>query len=108
MIVVGVDGSEESKPALDWALDEARLRQTPLRAVYAWGMPVLGPWDFIPSPDLLDPKIIAGKAREHLGVGARGHGGFVGLLLGSVSQQCAQHTLAPIAIVRRPASGAEG
>lgn len=33
-------------------------------------------------------------------VGARGHGGFRGLLLGSVSQRCAQHTTIPLAIVR--------
>jgi nucleotide-binding universal stress UspA family protein len=33
-------------------------------------------------------------------VGSRGHGGFAGLFLGSVSQAVLHHTPAPIAIVR--------
>ena len=35
-IVVGVDGSQESKRALEWAVEEARLRQVPLDVVYAY------------------------------------------------------------------------
>ncbi|KOU49251.1 universal stress protein [Streptomyces sp. WM6378] len=34
-LVVGVDGSEESLRAVDWAADEAALRGLPLRLVYA-------------------------------------------------------------------------
>lgn len=39
MIVTGVDGSEESKAALHWALDEAKLRGTDVRVIHAWVMP---------------------------------------------------------------------
>lgn len=34
-LVVGVDGSEPSMRAVDWAADEAALRGVPLRLVYA-------------------------------------------------------------------------
>src|SRR5262245_20512335 len=40
-IVVGVDGSEESKEALAWAAEQARLTGAKLRAVHAWSIPAL-------------------------------------------------------------------
>jgi nucleotide-binding universal stress UspA family protein len=43
--------------------------------------------------------IEASEGAEMLVVGTRGHGGFVGVLLGSVSAQCAHHSRCPLVIV---------
>jgi nucleotide-binding universal stress UspA family protein len=138
VIVVGVDGSSESKAALRWALDEARLRGATLRVVRAWTTPLVYEGAFIP-PDALDTDALQQEAAEALDeligqasgaetpvsverlvvqgaparvlveaaeqadllvVGSRGHGGFAGLLLGSVSQQCAHHAPCPVVIIR--------
>ena len=43
--------------------------------------------------------IEAARGAELLVVGSRGHGGFVGLLLGSVSHQVTQHPPCPVVIL---------
>ena len=137
-IVVGVDGSEESKAALRWALDEGRLRSARVRAIYAWAFPHVDTWttgyvataqfniDALQhdAEEFLDSVIAEAKTEgvgvgraalegsaaqvlveaaaeaDLLVVGSRGRGGFAGLLLGSVSQQCAHHAPCPVVIVR--------
>lgn len=47
------------------------------------------------APALLE----AAQGADLVVVGSRGHGGFVGLLLGSVSQQVASHAACPVVIV---------
>lgn len=146
MIVVGVDGSNASLEALRWAVEEGRMRRTPVRALLAWRYahpieasdPYLLSLGFDPEPgdpgralrltearlasavdaalegledpDSVEQEVIEGHAAavlvdasaraELLVVGSRGHGGFSGLLLGSVSHACANHAACPVVIVR--------
>ncbi len=44
--------------------------------------------------------IEASQGAALLVVGSRGHGAFAGMLLGSVSQHCAQHASCPVLIMR--------
>jgi nucleotide-binding universal stress UspA family protein len=135
-IVVGVDGSNGARTALDFALHEARRRGAGVRVVAAWQLPAVayaggyGPGDSELYGELeqeardnathaleqmhaggleITTVVREGNAAhvllaeaadaDLLVVGSRGLGGFRGLLLGSVSQQCAHHTPCPLVIV---------
>ena len=58
-IVVGVDGSDGARVALEWAVEEARLRGAPLVAVHTWQAPplgmVAGSFD---APSTIDPELM--------------------------------------------------
>lgn len=133
-VVVGVDGSPNSKAALRWALREAELRRCELHVVSAYGhqLPgfgftgvtndelareqrdlleaaiaelgedrppvaiVLRVVDGHPTPVLVD----ASKGAELLVVGDRGYGGFAGLLLGSIGEQCVRRASCSVVVVR--------
>lgn len=48
-----------------------------------------------PARALLD----ASEGADLLVVGSRGHGGFTGVLVGSISQQCVHHAKCPVVVV---------
>lgn len=137
-IVVGVDGSKESRKALEWACEQARPGVLVV-AVSAWAVPPAPasppfggfPWgataemgdatramlndvvaevqhDF-PEADL-GQYVVAGNAAHELiklsesadlvVVGAKGHGGFTGMLIGSVSQHVLAHSSCTVVVVR--------
>jgi nucleotide-binding universal stress UspA family protein len=56
-----------------------------------------------PAKVLLD----ASSEAEMLVVGSRGHGGFVGQLLGSVSAPCAEHATCPVVVIHPRTDAAE-
>jgi len=142
---VGVDGSEGSVKALQWAASEARIRNARLHPVLAWEPRVraVGGVAVTPNADeiaafsrdalerldsLLDahseelagldiersaargaaaPVLLeAARGATLLVVGTHGRSGLVGLLLGSVSRECARHAPCPVVIVP-PSAGAD-
>jgi nucleotide-binding universal stress UspA family protein len=127
-VVVGVDGSRASYRALEWAAAEAARTGAVLEAHASYGsdymfisnqeveaamkkvldqaakhVAIVAPGisfkgmthEELPAKILID----ASKGADLLVVGSRGHGGFSGLLLGSVSQQCGRHAHCPVVIV---------
>ena len=139
-IIVGVDGSDNSRDALRWAYDEAAHHGASLNAVVVWhapSLPMQPPYGSLPpegyesqpardAMDLLERLTADLDARKpavdvrnstHQGnpakvlielsgsadllvVGSRGHGGFAGMLLGSVSQHLVAHAACPVVVVR--------
>lgn len=136
-IVVGIDGSESARAALDWAWDEAKRWDAELEVVHAWSYPyaygvegavVVPPQTLsADAAKLVDEEIAALRARKGdsvrtslvveeggaahtlldrgkdaamIVVGARGHGGFLSLLVGSVADQVVHHAECPVVVVR--------
>jgi nucleotide-binding universal stress UspA family protein len=139
-IVVGVDGSDASKNALRWAVEDARARGAEVVALHAYEVPVpvldLAPATPVDLPALVSEahddaqqfvtKVVAevigsvvsvdiapiavedeptralvdaSRDADLLVVGSHGHG-LSGLLLGSVSLECAKHAACPVVIFR--------
>jgi nucleotide-binding universal stress UspA family protein len=93
----GMDPSLDAKNVLAKAADDeaARLRNE----VVPDDVPTT--WEVVqghPAWKLIDVS----KGAELLVVGSRGHGGFVGALLGSVSQYVVTHAACPVVVVPDP------
>jgi nucleotide-binding universal stress UspA family protein len=101
---IGVTGLEGFSPVVGADLGE--LRRTAEVALDATLQEVVPDAEGIE----IERRVVEGAAAtvlvdesrqaDLLVVGSRGHGGFAGLLLGSVGQQCAQHAACPVVIVR--------
>jgi nucleotide-binding universal stress UspA family protein len=125
-VVVGVDGSVQSLAALRWGHRVAQEEGRPLVALHVHPYGRL-PRDVEPELDearawlaqLVTQELGAGAAsceveagapsegvlravgeEDLLVLGARGKGGFAGLHLGSVADQCARHAPCVVAVVR--------
>ncbi|MFG1674392.1 universal stress protein [Micromonospora sp. NPDC049282] len=126
-VVVGVDNSDVSSPAVDFAFAHAARHGLGVVAVHAYQRAAAGSdaQDEVRARMVTDAlagyrdtyphvpvreKLIHGRpaavlAAESAGaaltvVGTRGRGGFTGLLLGSTSQGVLHHASSPVAIVR--------
>lgn len=117
-VVVGVDGSPTSQRALEFAHAFAAAHHRDLCVLHA--RPSTGPTgptgpDALPTGTAevrVERRLVTGRAAPALieasagasltVVGSRGHGGFTGLLLGSVGHQVLHHAAGPVAVVHVP------
>jgi nucleotide-binding universal stress UspA family protein len=89
-----------SMPTPDDIQGEARTEM--LAVVAAEGITVDGGVDvttLVAEGTATQVLLEAAASADLLVVGSRGHGGFTGLLVGSVSQQCVSHSSVPVVVV---------
>ncbi|MFE7814312.1 universal stress protein [Streptomyces sp. NPDC057433] len=126
-LVVGVDGSEASLEAVDWAAAEAARHTVPLHLVHAAapeqeasdvigaaseragkGAPAVRLSSEVLQEDAASALIGKGRNAFALVLGSRGQGDLAGLLLGSVGLAVAARADCPVVVVRGSAEHREG
>ncbi len=127
-IVVGVDGSDPSHAAVEWAAADARDRRLPLKILHVceqWRDDLDGRKycagvveaaagrareidagiaveTELTGGNVVDTLIARSASADSTVLGSRGMGGFAGLLLGSVTMGVAGHAQGPVVVVRSP------
>ncbi len=102
---IGTTGLEGTYPALGGDIKELRdAAERDLDATLLESIPDTGTVEV--ERRVVEDRPAAALVEESRGadmvvVGSRGHGGFAGLLLGSVSQQVAYHAACPVVIVHQ-------
>ncbi len=84
----------------DWdpAADAGRVLDEAVRSTFG-AEPPAGLERTVHEGNAAQALLDAGHGARQLVVGSRGHGGFAGLLLGSVSAACAEHATCPVLVV---------
>ncbi|MFI6588002.1 universal stress protein [Embleya sp. NPDC050493] len=133
-VLIGHDGSPAADRALDWAAQDAVARRVPLYVVTAVPVGGLGHRHRVELRErahaLVDAACARVRARfakadvegsvregdaaeslleasgraDTMVIGSRGHGGFAGLLLGSVSLRVCAHSSCPVVVVHADAA----
>jgi nucleotide-binding universal stress UspA family protein len=92
VVPAGAEDSEtESRRALDGAVEGAFSGAPPVQVVR-----------FVEEGEPALTLVRRSKDAALLVVGSRGHGAFVGMLIGSVSQYCVAHARCPVVVLRGP------
>src|SRR5215472_15411826 len=105
VVVVGVDGSPGSIAALSWAGRYGAATGATVQALHIWHYPTAAGLPPGVTPESVTDEVKAGLMKESktadlIVVGPHGHGGFTGMLTGSVTLHVVNHAACPVVVVR--------